>query len=76
MRFVFAAALAFGLAGPAIADDTDTFNVAGTGPDGNTYTGTVSITEQQLGEAVKGDVFKVVWTIGGQTTPWIAPRGQ
>lgn len=72
MRLMFAAALAFGLAGSAVASDTDMFNVEGTGPDGNTYSGTVALTEMQLGSGVKGDVFKVVWTIGGQTTEGVA----
>ena len=72
MRMLFAAVLAIGLAGAAFADDTDNFTVTGTGPDGNAYTGTVSLTELQLGPSVQGDVFKVVWTIGGQKTEGVA----
>jgi hypothetical protein len=67
-----AAVVAMGMAGSAVASDTDTFTVSGTGPEGNTYTGTVALTELQLGSAVKGDVFKVVWTIGGATTEGVS----
>ena len=65
MRMVSAAVLAAFLMVPAMASDTDTFNVQGTGPDGSTYTATVTVTELHPSGKVAGDVFDVVWDFNG-----------
>lgn len=52
------------LVGAAQADDVLNFNVAGTNPDGSTYSGTVEVTELHQKKA-SGDVFSVVWTVSG-----------
>ena len=53
-RSLFGVAVSCALAAPALADDITTFNVAGTGPEGNAYTGTVTITEGE-GQLVRQD---------------------
>lgn len=51
--------LVLGLAGPALADPTGTYQVTGTNPDsGGTYTGTVTVTRT-------GETYRVVWDIAG-----------
>ncbi len=66
MRILATAILSLALGGLASASDTDTFAVQGTDPDGSAYTGTVTLTELHLDRQIAGDVFDVVWDVGGQ----------
>lgn len=65
-RLLLSALLVLGLALPAAAQRSGTYDITGTNPDGSAYTGTLLLTQ------VGVSTFRVVWTIGGDTIEGVA----
>jgi hypothetical protein len=57
-RTLLLAALALGMAAPAAAQRSGTYDISGTNPDGTEYAGTMLLTQVGL------STFRVAWNIG------------
>ncbi|BCW89473.1 hypothetical protein sos41_26370 [Alphaproteobacteria bacterium SO-S41] len=68
MRLMSTVACAVLLAAAAFAADSQTFDVKGKGPNGDAYTGKVTLTEVKPGGTVASDVIDVVWDFNGSKT--------
>lgn len=65
-RLFLSAAILAGLALPAAAQQSGTYDITGSNPDGTPYTGTLLLTQ------VGTSTFRVVWSIGGDTIEGVA----
>ena len=65
-RLILSGFLALGVALPAAAQRSGTYDISGTNPDGSAYTGTLLLTQVGL------STFRVVWTIGNDTIEGVA----
>lgn len=65
-QLILSLPLLAGLALPAAAQQSGTYDISGTNPDGSPYTGTLLLTQ------VGTSTFRVVWNIGGDTIEGVA----
>lgn len=68
MRYISTLIVSVALAAIVQAGAPMTFKVEGTTPTGGTYAGKVTVTELPSGSGASGQIFDVVWEIGGDMT--------